>query len=267
MSITGLGYTFTSDSLKARCLRGALRVLLPFLLKRSRQYIAFQNPDDLAFFRDHFGLAEAQLQLINGSGVDTNVYQVMPEDEGEAVVVLASRMLQDKGICEFVEAATELKSQGVQAHFILVGDVDPENPATLPLAQLQGWHDSGVIEWWGYCRDMLGVFSRTHIVCLPSYREGIPKVLIEAASCGRPIITTDVPGCREVVRHGENGYLVPVKSSQALADALSRLISNKVLRQAMGRKGRALVEQEFSLEKVIETTFKMYRSLMALEEK
>jgi glycosyltransferase involved in cell wall biosynthesis len=176
-------------------------------------------------------------------------------------------MLRDKGIFEFVEAATELKSQGVQARFILVGDVDPENLATLPLAQLQGWHESGVIEWWGYCRDMLSVFSRTHIVCLPSYREGVPKVLIEAASCGRPIIATNVPGCQEIVRHGENGFLVPVKNSKALADALSRLLSNKVLRQAMGRKGRALVEQEFSLERVIEATFKMYRSLIDLGER
>jgi glycosyltransferase involved in cell wall biosynthesis len=171
-------------------------------------------------------------------------------------------MLQDKGVLEFVEAAKWLKSQGVQARFALVGDVDPLNPAAIPHGQLQAWHDSGIVEWWGYRQNMLSVFAKAHIVCLPSYREGLSRVLIEAASCGRPIVTANVPGCKEIVRHGENGFLVPVKDSKALANALLTLLSDKALRQTMGSKGRALVEQDFSLEKTVALTFDMYRKLI-----
>jgi glycosyltransferase involved in cell wall biosynthesis len=163
---------------------------------------------------------------------------------------------------EFVEAAKALKLEGVQARFILVGDTDPENPAAIPASQLKEWHDSGVIEWRGYCRDMLSLFGEAHIVCLPSYREGIPKVLIEAAACGRPIVTTDAPGCREVVRHQENGLLVPPREPRALAAALRVLIGNPELRASMGRNGRVFAESEFSTERVIKENFKLYERIL-----
>jgi glycosyltransferase involved in cell wall biosynthesis len=262
ITITGLGYTFTSNSLKAFLLRTVLRNIFPLFLKQKSQYFIFQNQDDLSFFHSSLCLPRERLHLIKGSGVDTNKYTVLPEKIGEPTVVLAARMLRDKGICEFVEAARQLKREGVRARFLLVGDIDPENPAGISTAQLMEWHHSGSVEWYGYCEDMLSLFANAHIVCLPSYREGLSKVLLEGAACGRPLVTTNTPGCRDVVRDEENGLLVPPGDSRALAEALLRLIKNAQLRESMGRQGRVLVENEFALDKVIHETCKIYERLL-----
>jgi len=262
MTVTGLGYAFTSRSFKARLLGTAVSTIMPSLLKRAGDDFIFQNQDDLAVFRDQFRFARERLYLIRGSGVDTSRYTILAEKLGIPTVILVSRMLRDKGIVEFVEAASSLKLEGVQARFVLVGDPDPENPAGIPASQLKEWDESGVIEWRGYCHDMLSLFSEAHIVCLPSYREGLPKVLIEAAACGRPIVTTDAPGCREVVRHQENGLLVPPRDPHALAAALRVLITNPELRASMGRNGRSLAESEFSMERVIKENFKLYERIL-----
>ena len=235
---------------------------MPALLKRAGDDFVFQNQDDLTIFHEQFRIARERLYLIRGSGVDIKTYTVLPEKCGVVTVVLVSRMLRDKGVVEFVEAAKSLKLDGVKARFILVGDPDPENPAGIPESQLLQWHESGVVEWRGYCQDMLGIFSDAHVVCLPSYREGAPKVLIEAAACGKPIVTTDVAGCREVVRHGDTGFLVPPRDSRALADALRTLIRDPQLRISMGQKGRAFAESELSLEKVINENLKLYEKLL-----
>jgi len=262
MTVTGLGYAFTSRTLKARLLGKAVSTIMPPLLKRAGDEFVFQNQDDLAVFHDQFRIDRERLSLIRGSGVNTDEYTMLSEKTGIPIVLLVARMLRDKGVVEFVEAARTLKLEGVQARFVLVGDPDPENPAGIPGSQLKEWHESGVIEWRGYCHDMLTLFSEAHIVCLPSYREGAPKVLIEAASCGKPIVTTDVSGCREVVRHNQNGLLVPPRDSRALADALRTLIRDPQLRISMGRKGRAFAESELSLEKVINENFKLYEKLL-----
>ena len=262
MTVTGLGYAFTSRTLKARLLGKAVSTIMPPLLKRAGDEFVFQNQDDLAVFHDQFRIDRERLSLIRGSGVNTDEYTMLSEKTGIPIVLLVARMLRDKGVVEFVEAARTLKLEGVQARFVLVGDPDPENPAGIPGSQLKEWHESGVIEWRGYCHDMLTLFSEAHIVCLPSYREGAPKVLIEAASCGKPIVTTDVSGCREVVRHNHNGLLVPPRDSRALADALRTLIRDPQLRISMGRKGRAFAESELSLEKVINENFKLYEKLL-----
>jgi len=262
MTVTGLGYAFTSQSLKARLLGKAVSTIMPRLLKRAGDDFIFQNQDDLAFFNEQFRIARERLNLIVGCGVDVSKYRMLAENPGIPTVILASRMLRDKGVVEFVEAAKSLKHEGVRAQFVLVGDPDPENPAGIPTSQLKEWHESGVAEWRGYCQDMLGLFSEAHIVCLPSYREGAPQVLIEAASCGKPIVTTDVSGCREVVRHGDTGLLVRPRDSRALADALRTLIRDPQLRVSMGRKGRAFAESELSLEKVINENFKLYEKLL-----
>jgi glycosyltransferase involved in cell wall biosynthesis len=258
MTVTGLGYAFTSRSLKARFLGASVAAIIPPLLKRAGDEFIFQNQDDLAVFHRRFGIQSERLSLIRGSGVDLGTYQTAEERTGTLTVALVARMLLDKGVVEFVEAAKRLKREGLEARFILAGDPDPENPAGIAPAQLQQWHESGVVEWRGYCHDMPGLFAETHIVCLPSYREGAPRVLIEAASCGKPIVATDVSGCREVVRHGENGLLVPARDSVALANALRALIQNRELRICMGRNGRAFAERELSLEKVIGENFKLY---------
>jgi glycosyltransferase involved in cell wall biosynthesis len=172
-------------------------------------------------------------------------------------------MLWDKGVGEFVDAARRLRAAGVQARFALVGGVDPGNPAHVPQAQLFAWREEGAVEWWGHRPDMASVFARSHVVCLPSYREGLPKVLIEAAASGRPIVATDTPGCREIVRHGENGLLVPVRDAVTLAEALKTVIEDPALRRRLGRRGREIAVAEFSVEKVVAETLTLYRELLS----
>jgi glycosyltransferase involved in cell wall biosynthesis len=172
-------------------------------------------------------------------------------------------MLRDKGVAEFTEAARRLKAQGLQARFALVGDVDPENPASIPVAQLEAWTAEGHVEWWGFRSDMASVFAQAHVVCLPSYREGLPKALLEAACSGRPIVTTDVPGCHDVVRHEVNGLLVPARDAVSLADALARLLADPGARARMGAQGREIVLAEFQIDKVVEQTLNLYRELCA----
>jgi len=258
MTVTGLGYAFTSRSLKARLLGASVAAIIPPLLRRAGDEFVFQNQDDLAIFNRRFGIEAERLFLIRGSGVDVGKYRAADERTGTPAVALVARMLRDKGVVEFVEAARQLKQEGLEARFILAGDPDPENPAGIAPEQLRQWHESGVVEWRGYCHDMPGLFAEAHIICLPSYREGAPRVLIEAASCGKPIVATDVSGCRELVRHGETGLLVPARDSGALAEALRALIQNRELRISMGRKGRAFAERELSLDRVIGENFKLY---------
>ncbi len=190
------------------------------------------------------------------------LYAPFPEPDGTPLVLLPARMLWDKGVAEFVEAATQLKSRGMLARFVLVGEPDIENPASVPEHQLISWQKDGVVEWWGRREDMPQVLKQSHIVCLPSYREGLPKSLLEAASCGRPIVTTDVPGCREIVHDGENGILVEARNSTALADALARLLADRELRKWMGRRGRERVLNEFSQEIVVAQVLAIYHEAL-----
>jgi len=262
-ALAGMGYIFSSKRLRARLLRpfvvGAYRIAL----NRRSSRLILQNPDDAALLRE-LGVVRdaAHLEIIRGSGVDMTAYPVRPEPRGEPLVVLPGRMLWDKGVGEFVEAARLLRARGVRARFALVGGSDPENPATIPDAQLRAWREEGVVECWGFREDMPDVLASAHVVCLPSYREGLPKALIEAASCGRPIVATDVPGCREIVRHEDNGLLVPVREAAPLADALERLIADPDLRARLGARGRERVMNEFSEEHVIAATLRLYRELV-----
>jgi glycosyltransferase involved in cell wall biosynthesis len=177
--------------------------------------------------------------------------------------MLASRMLWDKGVGEFVEAAKILKQEGIEARFVLVGENDSENPASISNSQLNEWNELETVEWWGEQTQMHEVLPKASIICLPSYREGLPKVLLEAASCSRPIIATDVPGCREIVHNGKNGILVPIKNSNSLANTIKELIDNPEKRKSMGVNGRRLVESEFSEEIVVSQTLKVYQELLA----
>ncbi len=198
--------------------------------------------------------------MIRGSGVDlvTHIYQEEPL--GTPIVVMAARLLKDKGVLEFIEAAKILLHKGINAKFILYGDIDEHNPASLTPSELSHIKEEGIIEVNGFTNDIAKVFSKAHIAVLPSYREGLPKVLIEAAACGRPIVTTDVPGCRDAIEANKTGILVKVKNSQSLADAIEKLVENKNLRETMGKAGRELAEKEFSIEKVINTHLDIYRS-------
>ena len=259
-AVAGLGWLFISRSRLARWMSPVLRLILARLLSTPRCRVIVQNPDDADLLKKA-GVTESHIRMIRGVGVDTSEFAPSPELPKPICVVLAARILWDKGVGEFVEAARQLKQDGVEARFILVGNPDSDNPASIPEETLHAWQKEEVIDWWGYREDMIAVFHAAHVVCLPSYREGLPKVLLEAAACGKPIVATDVPGCREVVREGENGLLVPVRDAKALSEALSCMIKNPELRAQMGRRSRAIVLKEFSSEKVIAQTLSLYKEL------
>jgi glycosyltransferase involved in cell wall biosynthesis len=262
-ALAGLGFLFSSHSLKARAVRPLVKLVFRLLLNRRNSCVILQNPDDVRLLCDGRVLGRECIALIRGSGVDIQQFTVLPEPSGQPIVILASRLLWDKGVGEFVSAAKQLKIQGVSARFVLVGEGDAANPSAIPDSQLRHWHDEGDVEWWGRRDDMPAVMAQSHIVCLPSfYGEGVPKVLIEAASCGRPIVTTDTPGCREIVQDGVNGLLVPVRDATAVAEALKKMIESPELRSQMGARGRYLVEREFALDKVNTETLKVYEGLL-----
>lgn len=261
-AISGMGYVFIRRGFRANTFRWFIRWIYRLALRHRNSRVIVQNPDDCAALLNMKIVDDEAVVTIRGSGTDLTVFHPTPEPAGTQVVLLASRMLWDKGVGEFVEAAKRLRARGVLARFVLVGNTDPGNPATIAAEQLQSWRDSGVVEWWGRCTDMAEVFAQCHVVCLPSYREGLPKVLIEAASCGRPIVTTDVPGCREVVRHGINGLLVPARDTWALELALAELIADAQRRAHMGEAGRKLVEHEFAVEQVVTRTLSIYQKLL-----
>lgn len=260
--LTGMGYIFISNQWQALLLRKFISHAFRILLNRSNSRIILQNPDDRRLLVQSGILNPESIVVIRGSGVDTKAFLPIPESPGVPIVVLASRMLWDKGVGEFVDAARQLRQDGVSCRIVLVGTPDPENPASIPEETLRGWHSEGIVEWWGHREDMPEVFAQSNIVVLPSYREGLPKVLIEAASCGRAIVATDVPGCREIVCHNENGLLIPPHDSSALANALKILIKNAELRAKMGMRGREIVEAKFSEEKVVAATLAVYKDLL-----
>jgi glycosyltransferase involved in cell wall biosynthesis len=257
--MSGLGWLFTSDSAAARLLRPVVRAVLGRVLAAGR--VIVENPDDRAQMLA-LGLLPERISLIRGAGVDLAKFRLVVESAGPPRVVMASRMLWTKGVGEFVAAARRLRAEGVPARFVLVGDPDPENPASVPVSQLEAWKRDSAVEWWGRRDDMAEVLAGASIVCLPSYREGLPKVLIEAAAAGRPIVTTDTPGCRDVVRPGDNGLLVPARDADALAEALKTLIADRPLRERMGRRSRDIAEAEFAVERVTAEILAVYRTLL-----
>lgn len=261
--VTGLGYLFTDDAPTARAVRTLVLGALWAIRQGRHQTYLFQNPDDERFFRRKGIAPVSSSRLIKGSGVDMEQFDQRPESSERPVVLFPARMLWSKGVKEFVDAARIVKENGIEGRFVLVGDVDADNPAGVPADQIRRWEEQGIIEWWGYQESMPDVFAQSHIVCLPSkYREGVPKVLIEAASCGRAIVTTDMPGCREIVQDGENGILVTPGNGQDVADAIIQLLEDRELRAKMGDRGRSLVQKEFSVDHVVEGTVDVYRRVL-----
>lgn len=260
-TLTGLGFLFLAEGAEAAIRRSLVKYGLRQALHHENQRTIFQNPDDRTEFLEEGIVSEPKTVLIKGAGVDVAVFKPALESEGPPLVVLPSRMLWHKGVGEFVAAARTLRTTGVSARFALVGDTDIGNPAAVPRAQLETWRDSGTVEWWGWRDDMSRVLGQAHVVCLPSYREGMPKVLIEAAATGRPIVTTETAGCREAVRDGQNGLLVPVRDIKSLATALRALIEDPDLRARLGARGREIAVREFSEAVIISQTLSIYRDL------
>lgn len=263
-ALTGLGFVFISDGWAVRLLRRGVGLALKAAFAKPDSIVIFQNEDDRSLFLARGLVPPGRTVLIRGSGVDMLRFAQRPEPAGVPLVVLPARMLWDKGVGEFVEAARILAAGGVRARFALVGEQDDVNPAAVPPARLAEWKASGVVECWGLRDDMPEVYAQAHIVCLPSYREGLPKALVEAAACGRPLVAADVPGCREIARHEQTGLLVPARDAVALAEALRRLIEDKGLRRRLGERARALAAEEFAQEKVSEQTLAVYRRLLGV---
>lgn len=258
-AMAGMGFIFTSRQLHARILKFCIRHLLRLVLKPPNSRLLLQNSDDVRYVTETGICDPNKIDLIRGAGVDTDKFFPATKVSMSPVVLLASRMLEDKGISVFVEAATILKKQRAGARFLLVGKGDKNNATSIPDWQLQQWHESGVVEWLGHRDDMPEVFASADLAVLPTtYGEGVPKFLIEAASCGLAIVATDWPGCREIVKHNISGLLIRPRDAAALAEAIKFLMENPAVRSRFGVAGRRLVEQEFSLERVIEQTLKLY---------
>lgn len=252
-ALTGFGWLFTSRGRKARLIRPIVQAVLRRLLRPST--VIVQNREDAAMV----GKWNARrIQCIRGAGVDCALFQPTARPKGMPVILLPARMLWDKGVGEFVAAARSIRAAGLIARFVLVGAPDKKNPASVPLRQLSAWCDEGVAEWWGQREDMPNVYAQAHIVCLPSYREGLPKSLLEAAAAGLPIVAANVSGCREVVQHEFNGLLVPARDVHSLAVALIRLMSSPDECHLMGVRGRQRAEAEFSQEIVVSQTLTVY---------
>lgn len=258
-AIPGLGYVFLAQGSRAVVRRYLVERLYRVALGGRQTKAIFQNPDDLEQFVERGLIRPDRAVLIRGSGVDLAEFPVADEPPGDPLVVLPARMLRDKGVMEFVEAARLVRAALPAVRFALVGGCDA-NRSAIGEEQLLAWQADGVVEWWGQRDDMPDVLRRASIVCLPSFREGVPKALLEAAATGRAIVTTDVPGCREVVREGENGLLVPPRNGAALAAAILTLVRDPELRRRMGRAGRLRAEREFSLESVVRRTLEIYAS-------
>ncbi|SEA11207.1 Glycosyltransferase involved in cell wall bisynthesis [Desulfuromusa kysingii] len=261
-AISGLGFVFSDKGKKATVIRFFVSSLYRLVLGKRNLKVICQNPDDRETLVKAAGLKQDKVMMISGSGVDLSAYAVTPLSKGVPVVVMAARLLRDKGVLEFVAAARLLTQRNVAVRFWLAGDPDPGNPATVTLGELSAWENEGCVEILGYREDIPNLFAQANIVVLPSYYgEGLPKTLVEAAACGRAVVTTDHPGCRDAIEPGKSGLLVPVKDSIALADAIQRLIDDRELCHSMGRAGRVLAEREFAIEKIVDAHLKIYKEL------
>jgi glycosyltransferase involved in cell wall biosynthesis len=259
-ALAGMGWLFTSAGGPVRWLMPMVRTVLGSAAKSGTALV--QNVDDEQLLVQ-LGVPRSRIRRIPGSGVDLDVFRPSPEVPGPPIVVMPSRLLADKGLLEFVAAARMLRQRGIDARFVVAGGPDALNPSSIAGATVAEWVREGIIDYAGHVTDVAALLARSHIVCLPSYREGLPKTLIEAASSGKPIVATDVPGCRHVVTEGENGLLVPPRDPVALADALQRLIEDAPLRRRMGARGRARAEAEFGIGAVIDQTLALYREALA----
>jgi glycosyltransferase involved in cell wall biosynthesis len=261
-AISGLGYVFSATGDQSNWLRHAMLLGHRLAHAGEQTRVIFQNPDDQAVLVDRRLVSRRRTLLIKGSGVDPLYWSPAVQLEPAPVVTVACRMLRDKGVADAVDACELVRHAGGAVALQLAGGLDPGNPRAISEATLHGWTTAGAANWLGPVQDMVALWRRTRIACLPTYYgEGIPKALIEAASCGLPIVTCDVPGCREIVKHEDNGLLVPPRQPQALAGALRRLLNDPALCERMGRRGRERVERDFSLATVVRQHLDLYRSL------
>jgi glycosyltransferase involved in cell wall biosynthesis len=255
--ITGLGYVFINrgfvDSLKT----GLYKLLYKIAIQGRNVKVIVENSSDKRFVIELDAVDPSKIHLIKGAGVDVYNINYVKERSDIVVVVMASRLLHDKGVLEYVEAAKIIKNKGINAEFVLYGDIDKGNPASLSYDEIRSIKDKGVVKVFGFTNNILNAFLDASIVVLPSYREGFPKVLMEAAACGRAVITTDVPGCRDAIQYNKTGLLCKSRDIPTLSSQLEKLILNSKLRNDMGIKGREMAIKEFDQNKIIKKHFKV----------
>jgi glycosyltransferase involved in cell wall biosynthesis len=261
--ITGLGHAFIADSGKTRSLRRGFRWLLRFGLNRRGAVGLVQNPDDREVLTN-LGVKPDRIALIPGSGIDADQLRPIPEPEGQVTVAFVGRMLANKGVRTLMEAYRILRASSIPCDLLLAGTPDPANPTSIPQIEVAGWGRESGVTWLGHVADIATVWQRAHIAVLPSRGgEGLPKSLLEAAAFGRPLIATDVPGCREIVIHEKTGLLVPVDDPQALAAAILRLVRSSQQRVRFGVAARRLVDERFAADLIGQATVALYRRLQS----
>ena len=261
-AVAGLGSVFIRPDWRGRIFRLFLYPIYLLAFGHSNQRVIVQNKDDASVLVNWNVLDSKKIRLLRGSGVDLTVFKQLKELDCVPTVCFAARLLRDKGVYDFVAACRLLQERGIKARFWLAGDTDAGNPTSLTESELQSLRNEGVVELIGYQKDISALYAQCHVVCLPSYREGLPKALIEAAAASRAVVTSDVPGCRDVIVPNVSGLLVPVKSPEMLADALQRLIEKPADRFAMGAAGRRLAEREFAIEKIVQEHLEIYQELL-----
>jgi len=261
-SVTGLGTLFIGEARVSDIARKAVRFALARLLRRTRSRTVVQNPDDRAFVID-LGVKPENVVLIPGSGVDTKALTPLPEPPPPVTAAYVGRMLADKGVLTLIDAFSLLSKRGIPLKLLLAGDCDKENPGSLAPEQLREFAGAFGIEWLGHVADIRTVWARAHFAVLASRREGLPKSLLEAAACGRAMVATDAPGCREIAIEGETALTVPVDDVGALAEAMAKLAGDAGMRAKFGKAARALVETKFSAEAIGNQTVALYDSLLA----
>jgi glycosyltransferase involved in cell wall biosynthesis len=263
-AISGLGLVFVAEGLKAKCVRFIVKALYRLSFGHKNMKAIFQNTVDENILVKAGIVKTEGYTLIKGSGAELNEYKYKEEPVSVPTIIMAARLLREKGVLEFIEMAKQIKERGIKARFILVGEPDYGNPNSFTTKDLEKWKEDGFVNILGHRDDIAELFSESNIVVLPSYYgEGLPKVLIEAAACGRAIVTTDNPGCRDAVIPNKTGLIVSVKDSVALSDAVTKLIEDKELRMSMGKAGRAFAEKEFDVKQVVNTHLQIYQYLLA----
>jgi glycosyltransferase involved in cell wall biosynthesis len=260
-ALAGLGYAFTSETAKARALRPFATLLLGWLLKRPRTAVLVQNPDDYAVVAK-LGVQKDNIALIPGSGVDTELLMPMPEPTGPFTIAFVGRLLDDKGVRTLVRAHELLTQRGLTIRTLLAGEPDPSNPASIPDQVLADWRRMPNLQLLGHVEDIRSVWARAHAAVLPSRREGLPKSLLEAAACGRPLIATDVPGCREIARNNVNALLVPPDDADALANAIEALAKDPSMRARFASASREIAADEYSNSRVAADITRLYSRLL-----
>tara|TARA_Y100000591_G_C21686588_1_gene620881 strand:- start:54 stop:962 length:909 start_codon:yes stop_codon:yes gene_type:complete len=261
-SITGLGSAFVKETIFSKVKFNLLTHLYSIALNQKKYKVIFQNNSDLNYILKNTNLKKSNCVLVPGSGVSLKQFKPKKFNFKDPIIMFPSRMLAHKGIFEFIEAVRILKKKETDARFVLVGDIDKNNPSGIKIDLIRKWEEENIIEYWGHKEKMSSILSLATVIVLPSYREGFPKVLMEAAACGRPSITTNVPGCKDAVVHNYTGILIPVKNSRKLAKEIQNLLSNKFKIKQMGINARHYAVKNFDINRIVETHIKIYKEMI-----